>query len=121
MGANSKAVPHLREKLIADIKLGAVEWSLLDCQAQFLPGESHDAVAGDALQNVFIDRGSDQLAVPHHEEIGGGTFSHVAMLIEENGFIKAVAPSLIAGEGAVDIGAADFSAARNRVVFDPPP
>jgi hypothetical protein len=60
-------------------------------------------------------------SAPSQEDVGGGAFGDVAVLGEEDGFVEAVAAGLVAGERAVDVGAADFRSRGDGVVVHPAP
>ena len=45
----------------------------------------------------------------------------MSVLVEEDGFVEAGLPRIVAGQCAVHISAADFGARRNCIVFDPTP
>ena len=91
------------------------------CRPSSRSRQLHDAIARDAFQHVLVDRRRDQLAVAHHEDVAGGAFGDMAVLIQEDGFVESVVARFVAGQGAVDVGAADLGARRNGVVFDAPP
>src|SRR6185312_289360 len=109
------------ENLVGEIKLAAIDRALDDVEVQLAAGEFHDAVAGDAFQDVVGDGGGDELALAHHEQVAGGTFGDVAILVEEDSFVVSVGAGLVAGESAVGVGAGDFAAAGDGEVVHAAP
>ena len=109
------------EQLVAHIELAAGDRPLDDFDAQLARGKLHDGVARDAFKNVFGDGGGDQLPFAHHEEVAGCAFGNVAAFVEEDGLVESRAACFVAGQRAVDIGAADLGARRNGIVLDAPP
>ncbi len=116
--ANGRAC---KEEFVTYIKFAAVDRSFDDVQPHFTNGKFRDAMPRDAFEGVLRYRRRDQFAVAHHEDVASGAFGDVSVFVEEDGFVEACLPCVVAGECAVHIGAADFGASRNRIVFDPTP
>ena len=76
------------EQLVTYVEFAAVDWPFDDAQPQFAKRKFHDAVARDAFKRVLGDRGRDELSVAHHEDVAGGAFGDVSVLVEEDGFVE---------------------------------
>src|SRR5581483_1535756 len=109
------------EGFVADEQLAAVDGAFDDFEAHLAAGELQDGVAGDAFENVVVDGRRDEAMVADHEQVAGGAFGHVAVLVEEDGFVEAGLAGFVCGQGAVDVSAADFGAGGDGVVVDTTP
>src|SRR5690606_25049633 len=92
-----------------------------DLQPQLDPGQVNDRPAGDPFQQVAGHRRGDQPALSGDEEVGRGRFGDVAVLVEDDGLVKATEHGVAFGQGAVDVGAVDLAPGRNGRVIHPPP
>ena len=74
-----------------------------------------------AAQGVVLQAGGVDAAVLDHEQIFAGTFGHVAVVVQQDGLVKAAEGGLGLGEDAVDVDAARLDAGRNHRVVNAPP
>lgn len=91
------------EEFVTKVKFAAVDGSLDNAQREFVKRESYHAPARDALESA------------------GRSLCDAGVLVEEDGFVETRFLSIVAGQCAVHIGAADFGASRDRIVLDPTP
>src|SRR5687767_2600613 len=79
-----------QDKLIANVKLGAVYSTLDNGYPKLVTQQGHNCCASYPFQYILGYRGRISHTSPEHEEVLGRAFRHVALGAEHDRLIKAV-------------------------------
>ena len=90
-------------------------------KVEFVPGQFHHCASGYAFQNIICDWWSDQFSIPDHEEVFGAALRDMAVVVEDQGLVKAGAQRIGLDECGIYISASDLSPGRDGIVVHPPP
>ena len=91
---------------VGGVKLVAGDAFFNHRQAHFF-GDGNHALAGDAVERHIQGRGVE-LAFVYHENVFARAFGHIALRIEQNGFVVAVAGGFGVGQNRIQIVAVGF-------------
>jgi len=109
------------EQFLANVDLGAIDWSFDHWQFHFILSQFHDRATGDAFQDILSNRRRDEAAVADHENIHGTAFGDMSFLGEDEGIIEPGSSRIGFDQGGIGIGTADLATGGDHIVIHSPP